>query len=375
MIDRTPMRILYVAQQYDYGQKSRGLSFEHFNFYLSLCAMGMQVTYFDYPTIVDDIGRSAANRRLEQIVRADKPDILFGVVRRDLIDKRVIRRISEKTDTVTINWFCDDHWQFDSHARKWTPCFNHVVTTSQTALLQYQRLSLTNVIKSQWAANHHLYNPTPGQPQHDVTFVGQPYGIRQQAIDTLSRAGVNVQAWGSGWPAGKLDQSQMIRVFGSSRINLNFADASSSSRTTLETFASSYAIQALRHKRVLWRVWDAAQRAAVWSKAKADESLPMPRQIKGRVFEVPACGGFLLTQLAEDLSAYLTPGKDCATFSSVDELVDQVRYYLKHEAERRTIAQHGYQRTLAQHTYTQRFASIFQQAGLTLDDPGQRLAA
>lgn len=364
------MRILYVAQQYDYGEKSHGLSFEHFNFYQSLCAMGFDIDYFDYPTMVDELGRGAANRRLEEIARADRPEVLFGVVRRDLIDKRAMRRISEQTDTVTINWFCDDHWQFDSHARGWTPCFNHVVTTSQTALNNYRRHGLNNVIKSQWGANQHVYQPTPGEPVYDVTFVGQPYGIREQAIEALRRAGVSVYAWGNGWPGGKLEQEQMISVFGSSRINLNFADASSSTRTRLESLAASHVVRGLRDKPGLWRVWDGAQRLARWDKARADRNAPPPpRQIKGRVFEVPACGGFLLSQPAEDLGRYLEPGVDCATFETVDDLVEKVRYYLNNEDERRAVAQQGHARTLAEHTYAARFTQIFEQCGIRITEP------
>lgn len=358
------MRILYLAQRHDYGNPANGLSFEHFNFYESLCAMGHDLTYFDYPTVVSELGRSSANRKLESIVRREQPDALFGVVRGDLICKRTMRRISEQTDTTTINWFCDDHWQFDSVAKQWTPCFNHVVTTSRNAWKNYRKLGLTNVIKSQWAANHTLYTPSDDKLQYDVTFVGQPYGIRKQAIDTLRDVGINVRAWGSGWPDGKLSQGDMIRVFGQSRINLNFADASSSGRTKIESFAASHAVTSLKTKPGLWRAWQTAQRLAAWDKRRAGKAIAPPRQIKGRVFEVPACGGFLLTQPAEDLHSYLKPGQDCATFETIHDLVDQVHYYLEHDDERRAIARKGYQRTLHEHSYAARFDAIFEQVGL-----------
>lgn len=360
------MKILYLAQRYDDGNPSNGLSFEHFNFYQSLCAMGHDVTYFDYPTVIGQLGRAQANRELESIVLRDQPDVLFGVVRGDLISKRTMRRISEQTSTTTINWFCDDHWQFEAHALKWTPCFNHVVTTSQTVRSRYREHGLTNVIKSQWGANHANYQPQQSGPAYDVTFVGQPYGMREQAIQALRQAGIRVRAWGSGWPDGKLSQDEMIRVFSQSKINLNFADASSSIRTRLQTLATSYAVSSLRDKPALWRVWSGAQRLAAWDKRRVEQSAGAPpRQIKGRVFEVPACGGFLLTQPAEDLQNYLIPGRDCATFESIDGLVDQVRYYLQHEDERCAIAKRGYERTLEEHTYAARFAAIFEQAGLT----------
>jgi len=370
------MHILYLAQQFDYGDPARGHSFEHYNFYQALCAMGHELTYFDYPGEVANHGRREANRRLQAIARRDKPDVLFGVVRGDQIDRRVMRRISENTDTVTINWYCDDHWQYESLARKWTPCFNYVVTTSQAALAKYRRDGFTNVIKSQWGADTGTYKPTPGEPRYDVTFVGQPYGIRGQAIEMLRRAGLSVQAWGSGWPGGKLGQDDMIRVFGQSRINLNFADASSSTYTRLQALAASHSVTSLRDTPALWRVWDAAQRLARWDKQRVERnSPPAPRQIKGRVFEVPACGGFLLTQPAEDLDRYLKPGRDCATFESIDDLVDRVRYYLHHDDERRAIARQGYERTLAEHTYAARFSAIFEQAGLIDAAASRREAA
>ena len=369
------MKILYLAQRYDYANPANGLSFEHFNFYQSLCAMGHDVTYFDYPTVIKALGKAKGNQELEAIVQRDQPDVLFGVVRGDLISKRTMKRISFETNTTTINWYCDDHWQFDSLARPWTPCFNHVVTTSQTALSRYREHGLTNVIKSQWGANHTLYAPTGDELKYDVTFVGQPYGIRTEAIDTLRRAGIKVHAWGSGWPAGKLSQDEMIRVFSQSKINLNFADASSSRWTRLQALTNSYAVNSLRDQPVLWRLWTGAQRLAVWDKQRGANDAAPPRQIKGRVFEVPACGRFLLTQPAENLHTYLAPSRECGTFDSIDDLVERVRYYLKNEDERREIARRGYHRTLAEHTYAARFAAIFEQAGVVSAKPPTRHAA
>lgn len=360
------MDILYVAQKHDYGDPTRGLSFEHYNFYLSLCAMGCRVSYFDYPAVANELGRAGASRSLEKIVREQKPDALFAVMQHDTIDRRAIRRISEQTDTVTINWFCDDHWQFDSLGKAWTPNFNYVVTTSQNALAKYKTHGMTNVIKSQWGANHAMYKPQSGELKYDVTFVGQPYGMRKAAVEALQRAGVRVQAWGSGWPGGKLTQDEMIRVFSQSKINLNFADASNTAYTRLQAIADSDRVGALRNKPLLWRAWDASQRLARWDNNRVTRHAPAPpRQIKGRTFEVPACGGFLMTQPAEDLADYLEPGVDCATFGNFDELVERVRYYLNNEPERRAIAEHGYQRTLAEHTYQARFNAIFEQAGLS----------
>ena len=87
-------------------------------------------------------------------------------------------------------------------------------------------------------------------------------------------------------------------------------------------------------------------------------------QIKGRNFEVPGCGGFLLTGRAENLEAYYEIGREIVCFESTEELIEKARYYLAHEDERAAIARAGYERTMKEHTYAHRFAEIFRRAGL-----------
>ena len=40
----------------------------------------------------------------------------------------------------------------------------------------------------------------------------------------------------------------------------------------------------------------------------------------------------------------LQPGRDVAVFSDVENLIDQVEWYLRHEEERRAMAGHGWQK-------------------------------
>ena len=51
-------------------------------------------------------------------------------------------------------------------------------------------------------------------------------------------------------------------------------------------------------------------------------------------------------------------------YDDPDDLVEQVRYWLEHEAERAAVAEAGYRRVLAEHTYDHRFAAIFAAAGV-----------
>lgn len=164
------MRILYAAMKYDYGDKARGLSFEHTNFYDSLVNMGHDLIYFDFMTISQEQGSQEMNHLLWETVVKQRPELLFCVLFRDELDKDTINRISTSTDTITLNWFCDDHWRFDDFSRYWAPMFNWVTTTASSALPKYKAIGYDNVIKTQWACNHFLYKASHGALKYDVTL-------------------------------------------------------------------------------------------------------------------------------------------------------------------------------------------------------------
>jgi spore maturation protein CgeB len=51
-------------------------------------------------------------------------------------------------------------------------------------------------------------------------------------------------------------------------------------------------------------------------------------------------------------------------FSSTDELIEQIGFWLEHPEERAAVADAGYRRVRAEHTYDNRFAAIFERIGL-----------
>ncbi len=362
------MRILYAALRWDYGRPEQGDSFEHQTFYQALSGMGHDLLYFDYHSLLREKGRDQMNRLLWETVRTEEPDAMFCVLFGEELDRGLVRRISEETSTVTINWFCDDHWRFHDFSRFWAPCFNWIVTTVGPDLAPYEDLGLDNVIRSQWACNRYTYKrPTEPAPlDYDISFVGMAHGNRSEYVEALERNEMRVQTWGYGWPAGRISVAEMVRVFSHTRINLNFSNASVST-AQVEGRAPQFgrtrgALRSLPGGR---RILTAGRRLAnrAWS-PRADR----PRygaQLKARTFEVPGCGGFLLTQDAPALEEYLLPGLEVGTFEDPSSLVDAVRYYLSNEDERHQIAQAGYRRVIRDHTYERRFDEIFFRTGLS----------
>ena len=81
-----------VAMKYDYGRPEQGYSFEHYNFYHSLHHMGHDILYFDFMTLMQEHGKDWMNRRLLEVVEAEKPDMMFTVLFTEELDKAIVRR-------------------------------------------------------------------------------------------------------------------------------------------------------------------------------------------------------------------------------------------------------------------------------------------
>lgn len=89
-----------------------------------------------------------------------------------------------------------------------------------------------------------------------------------------------------------------------------------------------------------------------------------PAVVTMRVFDVLACGGFILADRNEALLALFKEGQDIEAYDTPEEAADKVRYYLKHGAERERIAGRGYERVLHSHTFRHRLRHILTKTGL-----------
>ena len=77
-----------------------------------------------------------------------------------------------------------------------------------------------------------------------------------------------------------------------------------------------------------------------------------------RTFEICAAGAFQLTDIRTDLTKFYIPGVEIETYTSKEELIEKVNYYLQHDEARGTIALKGLERTLKDHTYVQRLRTM-----------------
>ncbi len=336
------MRILYAAMANEYGRPELGPSFEEMNFRGAFEGMGHEVHPFDFRARLDAVGQERMERELVALAAEVDPDLAFFFLFEDEVPPETIRAVGEAGRCPTMNWFADDHWRFDGFTRRYAPAFDWSITTDREALPKYAAIGVEGVLLSQWGVNRYAYDRIATALEHEVTFVGLPHGNRPETIARLRQAGHDVQCWGEGWPNGRIGHSEMVHLFGASAINLNLSNSSTPPRTL------RFRLGALARGR--------------WGDAR--QARPRPSQIKGRTFEVPGSGGFLLTEAVPHLEEYFVAGREVAVFAGVDDLVEQVGYWLAHPAERSAVAEAGYRRTLAEHTYDRRFAEIFAATGL-----------
>ncbi len=81
-------------------------------------------------------------------------------------------------------------------------------------------------------------------------------------------------------------------------------------------------------------------------------------QVTTRTFEIPACGGFMLHERTEELLDYFIEGEEVACFSSLEEMVEKIRYYLAHDEERERLRLAGHRRCIAENSLDRRAMRI-----------------
>ena len=345
------LRVFYVALKWDYGIPARGFSFEHENFHSTLSRMpDVELRAFAMDEVLREQGRKAMNAQLLRACEEFAPDIALFILFTDEILPETVETVSRRSGTVTVNWFCDDHWRFPSFSRHWANRFQWVATTDSAAVQAYEAIGQRNVVKTQWGFNQFARTAPAAAYTRDVAFVGMSHSVRRGVIDRLRSRAVPVECWGRGWERGRLERDAMAEVFRSSRINLNFAESS------VATGARRVAKVVLaRRADDRWRM----NRPAAMRDLAQSLWRPQRAQIKGRTFEIPGHGGFLLTSAADNLGEYYVPGKEIAVFDGERELEECIRYYLAHDDEREHIREAGEARTLRDHTYEQRLRSLF----------------
>lgn len=283
-----------------------------------------------------------ASAPLLHVVNEFEPDLVFTMQGINL-PKGIVSAF-KKMGALTAAWIVDDPYEIDG-ALSFAGDYDYVFTVESGAIDVYRGLGYKNVFHLPLAAfpGVHADRPVASQFESDVCFIGSGFYNRIEFFDGLADyfidSGLQVRIIGQWWDSlrsfTKLRKSILDRLvyaadaakyYAGAKINLNLHRASDAAANYQ---GNAYNITA--------------------------------RSPNNRTFEIAACGGFQLVDNARsELNKYFEIGKEVDTFSSPDELIEKIEYYLNHEEKRKEMARRARERCLKEHTFHERLEFVLE---------------
>lgn len=327
-------RVLLIYSENEYGDPVRGRSYAYYNFYEVLKNMPVELHTFDLFVEMKAHGRDRMNRCLLELAESWKPDVCLVLPYTDEFMPETIEQLNRHT--ITIAYFFDDMWRVN-YSRFWAKYYRYVTTSDINGVAKFRNDGHDNAIYSPFACNETVYRKKNLNPKYDVSFVGGFHPFRKWLLSRIAKAGIGTYVRGYGWPGGPVDQEEMIDIFNQSRINLNISNSVS--------WDLRYLLSSIRGAAITFR-------SAIKRDTKVRE------QVKGRNFEINACGAFQFSYYVEGLEKSYSIGDEIVVYASPEELVEKIQYYLRHDGDARRIAENGFNRTIRDHTMRSRLQAI-----------------
>ena len=323
------MKIALAIMKYDYGVEERGFSYEYYNLYLPLCDVyGKEnILLYDYFSEVKQSGKDMMNKKLRELILSEKPEIsIFCILWENQFDEATVS--SFRRITKTLIYFFDDPWR-QKFVRHWIKYFDFFSTPDYYMYKQYLLEGMNNVIYSPFGFNSSIYKKLNIPQNIDVSFVGGYSPLRNWIKHLLEKEGLNVKFYGRGWgdSGNWISQEEMINVFNQSKINLNLSNAANYDLSFL-----LYSLPSLKNIKQL----------LLLRKNK--------EQVKGRHYEINACGGFQLSYFIPGLNQVYEIDKEIAVYENERQIAGTVKFFLNNNELRNSIADNGYQRSQKDHS-------------------------
>jgi spore maturation protein CgeB len=87
-------------------------------------------------------------------------------------------------------------------------------------------------------------------------------------------------------------------------------------------------------------------------------SCQMPTAVNQRVFDIPCCGSFVLSDDQKDLHELFDVGREAIVYANLEDLKDKIRFYEKHESGRNAVIAAARKRISGEHTYRKRINDL-----------------
>jgi spore maturation protein CgeB len=280
-------------------------------------------------------GYQQLNRALVEEAAAFSPEIIL-IGKGRWFTPAALEAARKVSGAILVNWATDDPFNPADNSRellKSIPQYDLYVCTKKDIMSDVRRAGCANVAYVRFGYKPEVHFPEQPATEEereqfacDVMFVGGCDAHRAAYFEALVRElpGVKLRLYGMYW--------ERVRA--------------------LRPYARGFAV-ARDYRLAVGRARIAAN---LVRRANRDDHVM-------RTFEIPACGGFMLTERSATHDELFAEDKEAAFFSSPEEFVAKVSSYLARDQDRARIAAAGYRKiTQGQHSYGDRLAEIIQAA-------------
>jgi spore maturation protein CgeB len=274
-------------------------------------------------------GAKWLNENLLNSVQDASPDFVF-ITNGDFLSPETIRTIRIKRCPIYI-FHADNPFQPSPNARpEYLPCAveaSSYFIWSQSLISRLQKLGVKDVRYLPFAWDEEIFPPSilSSHPEYDLVFIGGWDRDREALLAPLARH-FNLKIWGPDYWATRTRRDSLLRF--------------------------------------CWQggAAEGPEAALIISRAKITLNIlrkqNLPDGINMRTFEVPGCGGFLLSTSSTGAIDIFPEEKAGAYFSDFDECAQRINHYLLDGISRKNISEAAHQIVRRNHTYVHRASYI-----------------
>ena len=301
------MRIILVANKTLHRNGEIRFDSSYYNIYIPMLKLGHQVIFYE----ID------APKRNDFIDLVDKfdPHLIYCCLtgNTQLFPNEPLEEIKQITNQgriKTFNWFCDDTWRFESFSSHFCKNFTVCSTPEFSHLEKYKKIGYDNIILGLWHCNKDL-SIISNSKSKSIGFCGGVTKDRSDRVNLLTQKGYTLNIFSG------CCYEEMFYKYSQNLVGMNFS---------------------------------------------INYNDPQKKtQMKLRPMEIVNSASLLVTEYTNGIENLFEIDEEIVCFSSDDEMIDKVDFYLRNPDKAFGIIQKSYSRFLRDHESHVRIKDILNQ--------------
>jgi len=248
-----------------------------------------------------------------------------------MVKPRTIKKIRRNFSEIKIYYMTNDNPNLNHCISRYVSWFfsliDGIIMIRGYNKIKIKEKGVNNIIEIDRAFDPNIHKRLEhdhSELSKDVLFVGSYEKERANVIDFLAENGVLITIYGSGWETYPSHKN----IYNAKR----------------RTFDVEYPKEVAQSKIIL----------SFFRKLSKDVNT-------SRVFEIPAMGGFLLSEYSNFVAQHFKEGEEVEFFRNKKECLKKIKYYLKNSEQSQVIRRHGYEKCIKNHSHEARMKFVINQ--------------